>query len=96
MRSLPQARTNRHQDSTPGEARRLDADPEYTVWNVAHSYGKTATFMPKLSSGDKRIGHATCTSRCGKAARTCSQATATQTFGLRALLHRGIISTRKR
>jgi len=49
---------------------------KYTIWNVAASYGKTATFMRSRWSVTT-VRACTCTSRCGKTDRTCSLATAT-------------------
>jgi glutamine synthetase len=41
---------------TPWSARRLDQIQKYCVHNVAHAYGKTATFMPKPLVGDNGSG----------------------------------------
>ena len=57
-----------------GEEGRRTADLQILVHNVAHAYGKTATFMPKPLVGDNGSGmHVHQSSR--RAARTCSTAT---------------------
>ena len=69
---------DRHQVQHAGEARRLAADPQ--VHRAQTSRARTARPRPSCRSrrGRQRLAACTCTSRCGRAARTCSPATATR------------------
>jgi len=50
---------------------------KYTVWNVAHAYSRPPPSCPSPWSATT-VPACTCTSRCGRTARTCSPATATR------------------
>ena len=50
---------------------------KYVIHNVANAYGKTATFHAQAHTTATTAPACTCTSPCGRTARTCSLATAT-------------------
>ena len=66
---------------------------KYVVQNVAHQYGKTATFMPKPIVGDNGSGHVH--QSIWKTARTCSPATLRWPVGNRLYYIGGIIKHAK-
>ena len=69
-------RTRSARSSRRWSARRLTTAQSTRSTTTAHAYGKTATFMRSRSSATTAQA-CTCTSRCGRTARTCSRATAT-------------------